>query len=113
MLANSIQAVRKINCTSNIGGWAKWFYKLYKTKGVSPSRIMAALVWYKGELKHLHKHSLIIFSGDSFYEKFPKMEAAMERQKLEQQEEQDPQDPSAVSSVEFVETEDDGEEMGL
>lgn len=80
-LCKAISGVRKINCTSKTADWARYFYQLHKTDGVSTKRIKRVLKWYCAKLPDHHREQFfpVVESGRAFREKFSKLERAMDR----------------------------------
>lgn len=80
-LADAIQTVRKVNCSSKLHSWAKSFECLHTIDKVKKSRIRKALLWYCAELpkRHGEAYFLVIHSGDAFRKKFLQLEAAIVR----------------------------------
>lgn len=98
-LATCIATVKKVNSTSDVGKWAYWFEKVHKKHGVPPSRIKRALAWYCEKMPecHVDKMFLQIFSGEAFFEKFLRLEAAMAKDAAERGDVAEPYEGDSVA----------------
>lgn len=88
LLCNAIRQVKKVNHTSKLKSWAKSISLIATQDKVEPRRIKAALKWYCARLPTHHgvKYFLDIQSGAAFREKFGRLEAAIAKERGEQDE---------------------------
>lgn len=84
-LASSIQSVRQVNSNSNIRSWSNSFKLLHEKDEIPISKIHKVLNWYcsiikKGDLiTSNEKYIPIAYTGQTFREKFLRIEDAMNR----------------------------------
>ena len=79
-LAEIILSKRKMKFTSSqISSWAVEIHRLHTDNGVDPSRVRHALDWYAEHIGG--EYVPVIQSGKALRDKFPKLEAAIERDK--------------------------------
>lgn len=111
MLGDTIALSRKVkHSPAQIRSWAKWISKLESVKGFDHKRIKGILKWYCANLPANldNRYYPVIRCGQTFFDKFDKMEDAKRRMELEVAEGNGESDEERGPDIQTITIEDDG-----